>query len=603
MSIALDIVTAAHEALEFVAGPMPDKTTQKERLNRWKSIYKPITSEKSQLFLRSLKKIIPADQGDPAHGYVYGLRDLPNAKLKLMCGEKAGEGKWKWYSVTDNLPGEHVPISGMEQYKKIAFDYPGTWVFDHRLIWADNEDEKPILCQDGWLGAVLWDKDIVVFCDEMFQAQAKAIKSPREWKRSGIVAGAQLNDYHQNHLSVIMVHELCHWFGGAVRDAQGIPGPIIDDQTAINGSGRTIYKINHERALEVEPSRIKAAERGYQRVVALLTWCSDGSEKVFTLAMCKDERNKNYCGPEKALKNADSLALFALAMYYDQWDCPRYPDAEEKEHERNERWEARVKELTLLPDPRPRALTPDSNPLSSSNTSTASASGPRPSYMETIDILYSTNTLILQGSRMINRLPQMLLPQRLATVTSLEVIWPFKTNYTPDQEYDDLDQDHLRSVLDLLLPSQFPALRRLYVQFHDGQECFLGISGLEVYEEIILRQLDSFAQRMTHLTECAFALPDYFFRMLHHEATEGTLECSDGSRAYYSRRSYQQVWRDFNGSMASVVLPYVDSYPKPPYQVVQEDEQAAGYWILEASDDKIMDSRDEPAHWCGSSSW
>ncbi|KAH7151095.1 hypothetical protein DER46DRAFT_579102 [Fusarium sp. MPI-SDFR-AT-0072] len=105
---------------------------------------------------------------------------------------------------------------------------------------------------------------------------------------------------------------------------------------------------------------------------------------------------------------------------------------------------------------------------------------------------------------------------------------------------------------------------------------------------------------MTHLTECAFALPDYFVRMLHCEATEESVEYSNGIRSYHSRRSYQQVWRDFNGSMAAVVLPYVDSYPKPPYQVVQEDEQAAGYWILEASDDKILDSRDEPANWYGS---
>ncbi|PNP55398.1 hypothetical protein FNYG_15506 [Fusarium nygamai] len=227
----------------------------------------------------------------------------------------------------------------------------------------------------------------------------------------------------------------------------------------------------------------------------------------------------------------------------------------------------------------------------------------RQNYMETIDVLYSTNTLILQGSRMIIRLPQMLLPQRLATVTSLEVTWPFKTNYTPDQDYDDLDQDHLRSVLDLLLPSQFPALRRLYIEFHDGQECFLGISGLEVYKKIILRHLDSFAQRMTHLTECAFALSDYFFRSLHYKAREEPVEGIDDVRFYYSRRSYQQVWRDFNGNMAAVVLPYVDSYPKPPYQLLKEGEQAAGYWILEASDEKITDSRDEPEHWCGSSLW
>ncbi|KAF5672222.1 hypothetical protein FCIRC_8475 [Fusarium circinatum] len=335
MSIALDIVTAAHDALEFVAGPMPDETTHKERLNRWKSIYKccmgflGFKPAKQTNYLREvtalfakMKRTIPADQGDPAHGYVYGLRDLPNAKPKLMCGEKAGEEKWKWYSVTDILPGERVPISDMEQYRKIAFEYPGLWAFDHRLIWADNKDEKPILCQDGWLGAVAWDKDIVVFCDEMFQAQAKAIKSPREWKRSGIVAGAKLNDYHQNHLSIIMVHELCHWFGGAVRDAKGIPGPIVDDQTAIDGNGRPIYKINHRnRALEVEPSRSEAESKGYERVMTSLTaWCSDGSNMVFNLAICEDKVNKNYCGPEKALKNADSLALFALAMYYDQWD-------------------------------------------------------------------------------------------------------------------------------------------------------------------------------------------------------------------------------------------------------------------------------------------
>ncbi|KAF4335489.1 hypothetical protein FBEOM_10666 [Fusarium beomiforme] len=328
MSIALEIVTAAHEALEFVSRPIPDEEIDRTGRNRWVSIYKccmgffgfePTENEnyfnEVKAHFAKMKKTIPADQNDPAHGYIYELRDLPNAKPKMMCGDATGAEKWKWYSVTDTLPGEHEPISSMKKYEEISFEYPGAWVYDHRLVWAHNEDEKPILCPHTRLAAVLWDKDIVVICDEMFYGQAKAVKSPREWKKSGIVAGAQLNDYHQDHLSVVLVHELCHWFGGAVRNKEGMPAPIFDDQTALDGDGRPIYRYQHrDIAFNIEPSHEDAISNGYERVLAY------GADKVWSLARCSKKRIKQYCGPKKGTKNADSLALFALAMYYDQWD-------------------------------------------------------------------------------------------------------------------------------------------------------------------------------------------------------------------------------------------------------------------------------------------
>ncbi|CZR46802.1 uncharacterized protein FPRO_12253 [Fusarium proliferatum ET1] len=45
-----------------------------------------------------------------------------------------------------------------------------------------------------------------------------------------------------------------------------------------------------------------------------------GVKHICNLAICDKKRYTDYCGPEKATKNADSLALFALAMYYDKWD-------------------------------------------------------------------------------------------------------------------------------------------------------------------------------------------------------------------------------------------------------------------------------------------
>lgn len=41
---------------------------------------------------------------------------------------------------------------------------------------------------------------------------------------------------------------------------------------------------------------------------------------MMDLAMSWNKKIKDNCGPDKATTNADSLMIFSLMMYNDQWD-------------------------------------------------------------------------------------------------------------------------------------------------------------------------------------------------------------------------------------------------------------------------------------------
>ncbi|KAM5368080.1 hypothetical protein ACJZ2D_009684 [Fusarium nematophilum] len=206
----------------------------------------------------------------------------------------------------------------------------------------------------------------------------------------------------------------------------------------------------------------------------------------------------------------------------------------------------------------------------------------RQNYVETVDIVYSTNILIMSGESMLSHLPQLLLPQRLEVMTALEMSWPLKTCHVEDElDKADLDQDHLETILKLLSPSRFPALCHLYLSLEDSDEASFAIHAEEEYIEAILKHLDLFAQRMSHLRECAFALPDQFFDFIYDNAAF-ILEPHGRYGSYL--KSYRQVWRYVDGDTTVVRLPYVDSYPGPPHHLVQANNHVSGYWILEGSD-------------------
>ncbi|KAF5664497.1 hypothetical protein FHETE_7088 [Fusarium heterosporum] len=203
----------------------------------------------------------------------------------------------------------------------------------------------------------------------------------------------------------------------------------------------------------------------------------------------------------------------------------------------------------------------------------------RQNYSETIDILYSTNVLILNGQAMLIHLPQLIPPQRLESVTSLEVRWYFKTRFSSwENPRDSLDEDHLESLFSQLSSPYFPALRNLYITLEDSSQAHISFHGIEDYQEIIFKHVDKFSQRMGHLGSFSCALPHFFFELIYEEATE---KIRGGFAAQYD--SYRQVWRGSDGQMTVVQLPYVDNYPGPPHHLLQNTTRD-GYWILEVPD-------------------
>ncbi|RBR09600.1 hypothetical protein FVER53590_13846 [Fusarium verticillioides] len=462
----------------------------------------------------------------------------------------------------------------MPGFTKFAFDNYGAWVYGPRFTWKVIEREEPILCGPGTAAAVARDKDLMIFCHQLFTAEAKAKKSPREFRESGIVAGETLGEY-ATHLSTIMVHELTHWFGGITTNGD----PVIDDQTALDDKGRPLYEIGEEvRGRRPEPSRKEAKALGWKRVKAypgskyhcrLVTEPESWGNKRFPVTDQSQAEGWQWRGsrchryPPNMAKDPGPMTHRGLKGPWDDYCCNGGdPDICEAWRDEEGSSACNIGVMGWL--------------LSC-----------RQNYMETVEVLYSTNTLMLGEVCMVEHLPFLIPPQRFEMMTSLEITWSLKTHYTANQDYDDMDESHLRLVFDLLSPSKFPALRRLYIWFAKDRPCWLNINGIETYQKIILEQLDLFVKERTNLQECGFALPRCFFKRILAAARGITLDKVEEWELLPVVPPHGQVWRDVNGDMTVLQLPYVDSYPKAPYHIPARDVQVAGYWILESSYDDL----------------
>ncbi|XEV03122.1 hypothetical protein FSHL1_008409 [Fusarium sambucinum] len=180
----------------------------------------------------------------------------------------------------------------------------------------------------------------------------------------------------------------------------------------------------------------------------------------------------------------------------------------------------------------------------------------RQNYAETIDILYSMNTILIYDEPLLTHLTQLILPHRLALITSLEITWPANTT------------DELETLVHHLSLPQFPNLKRLYIslQAHEGCEADLNHGS-------ITSALAEFVRNRPDLIECAVALPFRSFESIAHDLIQ-----VDSS---WERKTYSQIWSSLDGSLHAVRLPYVDSYPKPPFQL--GPNPGAGYWLLEGT--------------------
>ncbi|EXM07558.1 hypothetical protein NOF04DRAFT_11988 [Fusarium oxysporum II5] len=201
-------------------------------------------------------------------------------------------------------------------------------------------------------------------------------------------------------------------------------------------------------------------------------------------------------------------------------------------------------------------------------------------YAEAIDILYSTNIIIMVNEAMMTHLTQLLLPQRLAFITSLEISWNLKSRYESglwsitDDEYF-IDEEDLKRISQII-STQFPQLRRLYLSLELSRQ--LGPCWGSDAWPAISRHLDNLARIMPSLTEHAISLPDTPFDSILYDAKETDF------RSYSEIcHSYNQIWRSTDGHIDVIRLPYVDSYPRAPCHIDTSTSKGKGYCILNGS--------------------
>ncbi|KAF5260725.1 hypothetical protein FOXYS1_8608 [Fusarium oxysporum] len=208
----------------------------------------------------------------------------------------------------------------------------------------------------------------------------------------------------------------------------------------------------------------------------------------------------------------------------------------------------------------------------------------RQNYAEMVDLLYSSNTIAMSGEAMISRIGQLVLPQRLSAVTSLEIRWPLeRENEACAGHHDDhtnairrllhpfqLNVDQLSVVLDMLSRTSFPNLRRLCISF-EKEYSQRGISNPEAHD-MIINKLLQFVKSRPKFKECAFALPEKVFGTI----TEDIRPVNSGLEK--ARRSCKQVWCASDGSLHIMHVPFVNTYPDPPPYL--ENREDAGFWLL-----------------------
>jgi hypothetical protein len=190
----------------------------------------------------------------------------------------------------------------------------------------------------------------------------------------------------------------------------------------------------------------------------------------------------------------------------------------------------------------------------------------------------------MSGEAMITHLPRLVVPQRLASLTSIEIRWPLKSLPLEELKSEDhyhstyfavhqgvapfsLDLDQLSVGLDALSSTHFPSLRRLYISF----EKFYNWQGFSRYLTYVfmLQKLREFVKmRYKPLDECAFAFPEAIYQHITSSDPSGL-----------KRDSFSQAWDSLDGNLHMIRIPYMDSYPDPPFHL--EDRHKRGFWILE----------------------
>ncbi|KAK1249333.1 hypothetical protein MKX07_002849 [Trichoderma sp. CBMAI-0711] len=151
----------------------------------------------------------------------------------------------------------------------------------------------------------------------------------------------------------------------------------------------------------------------------------------------------------------------------------------------------------------------------------------RQAYMEGIDVLYATNTFHTASKAMILSLPSILLPQRLASIASVELLWdfaPFPSIHPEVVKPPLSDMASFRLFLDAV-PATFPAARKLHISLQGRLYPTRTVNGLTRWDssldrtDEILRPVDELVARLgPHVTDFSLGIPSSLYQQQRDKA-------------------------------------------------------------------------------------
>lgn len=184
----------------------------------------------------------------------------------------------------------------------------------------------------------------------------------------------------------------------------------------------------------------------------------------------------------------------------------------------------------------------------------------RHSYREGIDILYGTNTIHTSSKALVLGADRLLLPQRLLSIASLELLWDFGTHPPWAHSFPAATKDLMDSFEDMLraVRSSFRGLKSLYISVQwNGRAPVTAYSryqgqadaSAEAVEHMLMRRVDIFLVKHlpASLVDFALAVPSSVYMDQCNKALAATQpiieHVSDGAR-------HERFWRPVEGGVA-----------------------------------------------------
>ncbi|QYS95514.1 hypothetical protein H0G86_002805 [Trichoderma simmonsii] len=213
----------------------------------------------------------------------------------------------------------------------------------------------------------------------------------------------------------------------------------------------------------------------------------------------------------------------------------------------------------------------------------------RQAYVEGIDVLYRTNTIHMSGQTLILNLPQLLPPQRLSAITSLEIVCPLQLHGV---EVGAIPEVGLLNDYLSVFASNLPSLTRLYLALKAK-----GSNARPVDMQSVFEVLDAFVLE-TSLREFTVSHSHTVFTPLYN-----TVRNEITTQHHQQYKTIPEMWRNADGSYILPIWgpntePFYKqvetSWPKPPqvgYRTVGADVVGDGYWLVEGEVDDYTPCR------------